>query len=37
MDKITRWAVECGNPHSHLNKLLIILKDHSCFRDLPKD
>lgn len=36
-EKIAGWAVECRIPHSHLNKLLSILKEHDCFTKLPKD
>lgn len=36
-DKITTWAVTEHITHKSLNKLLQILKTHSCHSDLPSD
>jgi hypothetical protein len=37
LQKLQDWAVNCNIPHSHLNKLLTILREHTCFESLPCD
>lgn len=34
---IAQWAVDCNIPQTALNKLLVLLKTHKCFKFLPKD
>lgn len=34
---IAKWAVDFNIPQNALNKLLVVLKQHKCFKDLPKD
>ncbi|KZR98020.1 Uncharacterized protein APZ42_006773, partial [Daphnia magna] len=36
-DQLASWAVSCGVPHVHINKLLSVLKSHPCHSDLPVD
>ena len=34
---LTKWAIECGIPRTHINKLLVILKKSNEFSFLPND
>ncbi|KAK4006643.1 hypothetical protein OUZ56_011801 [Daphnia magna] len=36
-DKLASWAVLPGVKHVHVNKLLALLRTHSCHSDLPSD
>ncbi|EFX84652.1 hypothetical protein DAPPUDRAFT_99620 [Daphnia pulex] len=36
-DQFASWAVSCGVPHVHINKLLSVLKSHPCHSDFPVD